>query len=98
MENIFKEWFLLSFAFGSSKAQRVALNNLLEDFFEGKDFRKEERKQKEETRMLGRGLPCFIDLYYEILIITLGGGASIVPTLRTNKVSLKGICNLSQLL
>lgn len=44
--------------------------------------------------MLGRGLPCFIDLYYEILMITLGGGAFIIPTLQTSKLSFKGTCNL----
>ena len=35
---------LSSFAFSSSKAQRVALNNRLEDFFEGKDFKETGKK------------------------------------------------------
>ena len=42
---------LSSFAFRSSKAQRVALNNRLEDFFERKDFKergKESRRKKLE--------------------------------------------------
>ena len=76
---------LFSFALSSSKAQRVALINLLEDFFQGikeRISRKGKRKQEEETRMHGnayRGL----DLDVEILTTTLGGGAFTVPILQT---------------
>lgn len=80
---------LFSSALSPSKAQRVALINLLDDFFQGiKEgiLRKGKRKQEEETRMHGDAYHG-LDLDEEILTTTLGGGAFTVPILQTSKLS-----------